>query len=63
MDGLNNLHGMGYYHRDIKPENIFIEKLDNGGFNFVYGDFGTVHNHDIATDKSVEAIGTAGYVS
>lgn len=39
MDGIDEMHNLGFCHRDIKLENIFLQK-NNNKFKLSIGDFG-----------------------
>ncbi len=59
LQGLKELHGMGFYHRDIKPSNIlFIDSL------WKIGDLGLVarRDEDQGLDEPNEMIGPRGWL-
>ena len=57
VEGLEQVHSVGYLHRDITPRNILLKK----GGTPVLTDFGSARQMIAARSRSVTAVVTPGY--
>jgi serine/threonine protein kinase len=58
LEGLKNVHELGYLHRDIKPANIYLRDKDK---SLVLIDFGSARYDVGSRSRTVTAIVTEGY--
>lgn len=61
LDGLKQIHKLGFLHRDIKPDNIMICADGDGESTPVFIDFGAARPPTGSAGKPVTTIYTAGY--